>query len=208
MGDTEPDLFISESREPWFTQHPRLALAVAGASFVGGFVLRLSVHGDSISMLFVFPVALLALGFGFRAGAIAGMLAGSLLVVWAIVADESVNAVGWLSMLTPLLFLGTLVGAASDRMRAARRAERFAMAVALLQRDTAEINDSVVQGLAATKWLLEAGEVDRAIAALEETAATAQELVTRVLGSESLLAPEVRHPQQVIRRRHPARATE
>jgi hypothetical protein len=150
-------------------------------------------------MLYVFPVALVALGFGFRAGAAAGLVAVGLLMTWVVIADESLSPLGWLSRVAPLLLLGTLVGASSDRIRDARRAERYATAVALLQRDAAEINDSVVQGLAATKWLLEAGDVDRAIAVLSETTLTAQELVTRVLGSNSVLSVELRRPQLVMR---------
>lgn len=75
--------------------------------------------------------------------------------------------------------------------------------MALLQRDAAEVNDSVIQGLVATKWLLESGEVERAIALLEATTVTAQELVTRVLGSESVLPSDVRRPL-LVRRLRPA----
>ena len=73
----------------------------------------------------------------------------------------------------------------------------------MLQRETAEINDSVIQGLAATKWLLEAGDLERAISTLEATTATAQALVTRVLGSDSVLPIEVRRPQLVVRHQPP-----
>ena len=61
------------------------------------------------------------------------------------------------------------------------------MEVSLLQRDAAEIHDSVLQQMAATKWLLESGHVDEGIELLEATMTTAQQLVTRVLGSDSLL---------------------
>jgi hypothetical protein len=201
MGITGHERGAADGREPWFTRQPRLALAVAAGLFVTVFILRLAVDGpqDPVAMLYVFPVALVALGFGFRAGAAAGVIAVGLLITWAIIADETLSPLGWFSRATPLLLLGTLVGSSADRMREARRSERFAAAVALLQRDAAEINDSVLQGLAATKWLLEAGDVDRAIEVLRETAVTAQELVTRVLGSDSILSVEVRNPQLVMR---------
>ncbi|MBI4885339.1 MAG: hypothetical protein HY826_14925 [Actinobacteria bacterium] len=203
MGAEAQVLAVPDGREPWFTQHPRLALGVAAASAGAVFILRLAVDGtkDSISMLYVFPVALVALGFGFRAGTAAGVIAVGLLITWTIIANESLSPLGWLTRVTPLLLLGTLVGASSDRMLDARRAERYATAVALLQRDAAEINDSVVQGLAATKWLLEAGEVERAITILSDTTLTAQQLVTRVLGSKSILTLEMRRPQFVTSRR-------
>ena len=139
----------------------------------------------------------------FAIGIILTAVSVGLLVAWVIIVDESLSPLGWLSRATPLLLLGPLVGASSDRMRAARRSERFAALMALLQRDAAEVNDSVIQGLVATKWLLESGEVERAIALLEATTVTAQELVTRVLGSESVLPSDVRRPL-LVRHLRPA----
>lgn len=189
------------SPEPWFTLYPWLALAVAVVSVVAVFVLRLVVAGskDPIEMLYVFPVALVALAFGFRAGTTAGLVSVGLLVAWVIIADETLSPLGWLCSVTPLLLLGSLVGASSDRIRDARRSERYATGIALLQRDAAEVNDSIIQGLIATKWLLESGKVERAIETLDATTVTAEELVTRVLGSESLLPIEVRRPLIVKR---------
>ena len=155
---------------------------------------------DPISVLYVLPVSLLAFAFGFRAGMVAGAVAVVLQVGWVLTVGESLTPIGWIGRIVPLLLLGALVGSSSDRVRDARRAERYALAVSLLQRDAAEINDSVVQGLAATRWLLEAGNVDRALEALDETAALAQGLVSRVLGPDSLLAEEVRQPHLVRRR--------
>jgi hypothetical protein len=73
------------------------------------------------------------------------------------------------------------------------------MSVAVLQRDAAEVNDSVVQGLAATRWLLESGRVEPALEALDETAANAQGLVSRILGRGGVLGDDIRLPHQVIR---------
>ncbi len=205
MGEKDSARGAAGIPEPWFAVHPRLALSVAGLSMAAVFVLRLAVAGaeDSIAMLYVLPIALVAFAFGLRAGTVAGLVSVGLLVAWVIIVDESLSPLGWLSRATPLLLLGPLVGASSDRMRAARRSERFAALMALLQRDAAEVNDSVIQGLVATKWLLESGEVERAIALLEATTVTAQELVTRVLGSESVLPSDVRRPL-LVRRLRPA----
>lgn len=186
-------------RGPWFWQHPRLALVLAAALFAGVLVLRLSVAGveDAISVLYVLPVALLALTFGFRIGVAAGVAAVGLLVAWVIHGGETLSALGWISRVTPLLLLGALAGIASDRMREAERTQRYAMAVALLQREAAEINDSIFQGLAATKWMLEAGEVERGLATLEQTMVTTQELVSRMLGSDSVLPGDLRRSRSV-----------
>jgi hypothetical protein len=44
-----------------------------------------------------------------------------------------------------------------------------------------EINDSLVQGMAAAKWSLEAGRVDNGLAALEETLDQGQRLVSQLI---------------------------
>jgi hypothetical protein len=188
------------NRGPWFWQHPRWAVVVAVSLFAGVLVLRFSVAGvaDSISVLYVLPVALLALTFGFRVGVAAGFAAVGLLVAWVIYREETLSPLGWLSRATPLLLLGALAGIASDRMREADRTHRYAMAVARLQREAAEIDDNIFQSLAATKWLLEAGDVERGLITLEQTMVTAQQLVSRMLGSDSLLPGDLRRSQSVM----------
>ena len=88
-----------DSSGPWFWQHPRWALVVAAALFTGVLALRLAVAGveDSISVLYVLPVALLALTFGFRVGVAAGFAAVGLLVSWVLYQDETLSPLGWLS---------------------------------------------------------------------------------------------------------------
>ena len=189
-------------REPWFTQHPDLALAVALACFAVIFTLGLTVEGavDAFTFMFVLPISLVALAFGLRAGLVGGVVAVGLMMLWVFVGYGSLTPLGWISRGVPFLLLGGLLGSSSDHIREARRAERYALAVALLQRESVEINDSVVQGIAAAKWLLEAGEVQRAIGALDDTAALAQDLVSRVLGAESVVPENLRNPQLVVRR--------
>lgn len=182
------------SRRPWFQLRPRLALAVSVALFAGIFVLRISVEGaeDSISMLYALPIALVALGFGFRAGSAAAAAAVGLLAIWAVEAEVTMSPLGWVSRVTPLLLLGTLIGYSSDQIRDAERVERYAAAVALLQREGAEITDHIFQGLAASKWMLEVGEIDRGLARLEDTMVMAQQLVSKVVGSTSVLRDHAR----------------
>jgi glucose-6-phosphate-specific signal transduction histidine kinase len=180
-----------------------MALSVSVALFAFVFVMRLAVDSihDSITLLYALPVALLALAFGYRAGVLAGAVTVALLLGWVVISGEDFSLVSTLGLVIPLLLLGALVGASSDRISEARRAERYAYRISLMQRDAAEVNDSVVQGLAVTKWLLEAGEVGRAIELIEQTAEVAQGLVSRVLGADSPLTADVRQPLQVIRGR-------
>ena len=182
---------------PWFWLRPALAAAVAAVLFAAVIALRWTVGSveDSISMLYVLPVALVAMAFGMRAGVAAGAFAVGLLALWLATTDESLSALGWLSRATPLLILGALVGAAADRIREAAAAERRAAAVALLQLEAAEINDRVLQQMAAAKWMLEAGRTDAGVDLLASTMDTAQDLVARMLGSGSVLASEPRPPR-------------
>jgi len=174
---------------PWFWLRPELAIVVAAVLFTVVAILQWAVAGpeDAISLLFVLPVALLALSFGFRVGLSAGLFGVVLLAVWAATVSESLTVLGWISRATPLLLLGALVGTAADRIRASNEAERHSAEVALLQREAAEINDHVLQQMGAAKWLLEAGRTDEGIDVLATSMDTAQQLVSRMLGPRSIL---------------------
>jgi hypothetical protein len=200
MGDATGS--TGRGRGPWFWLHPILALGVSVGLFGGVLLLRWLVAGveDSISMLYVLPVALLALTFGLRVGLAAGLVAVGLLVAWVAWSGEQLSPLGWLSRVTPLLLLGGLVGVAAERIRDADRIERHAAEIELLQRDAAEINDSLIQGMAVTKWLFESGQASAGIELLEETMVTGQQLVGRMLGSDSVLPGDLRRSRPGARR--------
>lgn len=181
-------------QRPWFYRRPVWALATASALFTGIFLLRCNVDDatDAIAMLYVLPISLVAISHGRRAGLAAGALAVALLFAWVLIADVAIAPLGWLSRVVPLLLIGGLIGGASERTRAAELTERRAAAMALLQLDGAEINDSIVQHLAAAKWAIERGDVERAAAILDEAIATGQQLVTRVLGEDSAVPADLR----------------
>lgn len=174
---------------PWFRHRPQQALAVAILLAAGVFALRIvdSSAEDAVSVLYVLPVALLALAFGCRVGLGAGLGCVALLVLGSQVTDVTFTPLGWSARITPLVLLGTLVGFASDQLREADERERSYARVALLQREAAEINDGVVQGLAVAKWLLESGQTDRGLEAVRQTMLTTQHLVSRMLSPESPL---------------------
>ena len=103
-------------------------------------------------MLYAFPVGLIAIAFGLRAGVRAGLVAVALIVVWVVVDDVSLSLAGWVSRVVSILLLGLLLGDASDRLRRSDAENRRLEAAALLYREAIEINDSVVQGMAAAQW--------------------------------------------------------
>ena len=160
-----------------------MAVVVATTMAAGVFALRLadSNSEDAVSVLYVLPVALVALAFGFRVGVVTGLAGVGLVVGGTLIEGDTLSPLGWATRITPLVLLGTLVGMASDQQRAADERERHWSRVALLQREAAEINDGIVQGLAAAKWLLEVGKLDRGLATVNETMLTAQALVARLL---------------------------
>ncbi|MEO8264965.1 MAG: hypothetical protein ABI706_05560 [Ilumatobacteraceae bacterium] len=201
MGVTARSPIHDRSQRPWFQRYPRLALTVSASLFAAIFVIRVSVGGteDSISMLYVLPVALVALAFGFWAGVAAGLTAVGLLVGWAIALDVESSPLGWVGLVSPVVLLGALVGFASDRIRDADRAERYAAMVTVLQIEGAEVSDRIFQGLAASKWMLEVGDLERGLAVLEDTMVIAQGLVTNVLGSNSVLRDDLREHATVPR---------
>lgn len=168
---------------PWFRRRPRLTIGLAGAMFVGVLVLRLSAGTavDAYSMLYALPIALLATALGVRAGAVAGVVAVSLTVLWAVTQDVSLSPTGWASRIVPMLLLGVLLGDASDRVQRSEEERLQLEAAALLHRQAIEINDSLVQGMAAAKWALEAGNATDAAALLDQTIAQAHALVSELI---------------------------
>lgn len=158
-------------------------MLVAVALFVAVAALRFvrDDPGNGVAMLFMLPVSLLALSHGRRAGVAAGVAATLLVLVWTQYQDVGLGPVGWLSRTVPLLLVGFLLGDASDRLRraSARRVEHEAAAVR--HRQAVEVNDTLVQGMAAAKWKLEAGEVEAGLEILDDTLRTGQGLVSRLI---------------------------
>ncbi|CAI9415632.1 hypothetical protein [Nocardioides sp. T2.26MG-1] len=171
------------SPDAWFRRRPPLTWAVVVALFAGIFALRLSggTVEDAYSMLYVFPVALVAVAFGRRAGTAAGVVAVALIVVWAVTRDVGLDPLGWASRVLPILLLGLLVGDATDRVRRTESERRRLESAALLHRDAIEINDSLVQGMVAAKWSLEAGNLDAGLSTLNATITQAHELVSGLI---------------------------
>src|SRR3954463_11209664 len=103
-------------RDPWFRRRPSVILAVAVLLYVAVLVLRLAAGSpvDAYSMLYAFPVTLVATAFGLRGGAVAGLVAVGLMALWGVVDDVTLSWLAWSSRVLPLLLLGVLIGHATD----------------------------------------------------------------------------------------------
>lgn len=173
---------------PWFRGRPLAAILVAVVLFAGVFVLRLFTDdpADVVTTLYTLPIALLAVTFGLRGGLLSGIAGVVLVVVWAVLRDVDISPLGWAAVCLPLLLLGALLGQASDQIVDSER-ERVALErAAERQRDAVEINDTIVQGMSAAKWSLEAGNIDRGLETLSDTLRLAHELVSDLLRSADM----------------------
>jgi hypothetical protein len=173
----------SSPNDPWFRKRPTLVVLLAVAMFAAVLVVRMSTgtEADAYSMLYALPVALLAVTFGLRPGLLAGVVAVGLIAVWTLTEDVSLTMTGWTSRVVPLLLLGLLLGDASDRATRAESERRRLESAALLHKQAIEINDSLIQGMAAAKWSFEAGNVDAGLKTLDTTLGQAQELVSGLI---------------------------
>jgi hypothetical protein len=169
--------------ELWFRRSPVLAGAVAGGLFVSILLLRLASGGptEAYSMLYVLPIALLALTFGLRGGAAGSLIAVTLILIWAEAEEVDLGVLAWTSRLVPMVLLGLLLGHATDRARRAEAEHRKAAAGALLHQQAIEVNDSLVQGLAAARWKLDQGNVEDSRALLDQTMSDAQGMVSALI---------------------------
>jgi hypothetical protein len=168
---------------PWFVRRPRTTIAVAAGMYVTIFAARL-VFGDpadDVYLLFTLPVALLAVAFGLRAGVLAGLAGVALIAVWVNISGTGLSWIGWAARISPILLLGYLLGDAVDRLRRAEREQRRLKEAARRQRDAIEINDTIVQGLSAAKWALEAGDLPQGLSIVSDTLDLGHHLVSELI---------------------------
>lgn len=186
--------FASREGQPWFLRRPALSIAVAAVLYVAVFVLRMTsgTPAEGTMLFFVLPIALIAVTFGMGWGLAGGFVAIALMVVWAVAEHIDLSPLGWVTRALPLLLLGALVGRAADRLRESEAARAKLDAAAHWHRQAVEINDSIVQGLTAAKWSLEAGRTERALETVTDTLDSAQAMVSQLL-REAEIAPGAAH---------------
>lgn len=190
---TNTRLVPGEPYEPWFERSPGATLLGAAALFVVITAVRVALGDDAtvgVTMLYLLPISLVALAWGRWAGLACGAVAITMLGLWVLVADVDLSPLGWASRAVPLMLTGYLLGDASDRLRRAEEERLVRDAQDLLRRQAVEINDTLVQGMAAAKWILEAGRLDEGIKALDNTLLTGQELVSQLIREAGLGVPD------------------
>ena len=174
---------------PWFSRRARLALAGVLAMFAAITVARFSLGDDAsvgITLLYVVPISLAALAWGRVAGMIASGAALVLLGVWVLADGVDLTVLGWSARAVPILLVGLLLGDASDRLRRAEQAHVEQAERELLHRQAVEINDSLLQNMAAAKWALEAERHDVAHERLTDAIASGQKLVAGLIRDSAM----------------------
>lgn len=155
-----------------------VALVVIVGLLVAVTVLRWFVDGagEAAALLYVVPIALGALRFWRRGGlGAAGFGIAAFIVLEAVRARGDVDVTGWAGPLLAMALLGGLVGHLSEaatRSDAARRlGDRQLDELRHARHAAVEAGDSIVQHVAAARWLLEACRSDEALVTLDATVA-------------------------------------
>ena len=119
-GLSSPTATVALPVRRWTERRP-VVLAVSAALFCAVFALRAADENpaDVAGLLYVVPIALVALELGLLAGVAAAGLALVLLSAWAL--DADVAAAGIATRGVAFLAVGALAGRFSDRMRDAQR---------------------------------------------------------------------------------------
>jgi len=158
----------------------------AGVSVAGYFS---DGSGEAIDILYSLPVALLAMSFGLLGGLVGAAAGFSLFTIFQL-ADGvgDIDATGWIARAAGLLLLGVLLGRATDQIKAGelrtlaeQEQRRLLQETAHRQVEALEISDSILQHLAAAKWMVERGEDKDAIDILTSTLVTGQRMVAELL---------------------------
>ncbi len=169
-----------------------VALGVIVGLLVAVTVLRWFVDGagQTAALLYVVPIALSALRFGRRGGlAAAGFGITAFAVMETVRARGDVDVTGWVGPLLAMALVGGLVGHLGESVAGREAAYRLQARRLEELRDSRdaviEASDSIVQQVAAARWMLEAGESEEALAALNATLAEGLAQVSSTLPPRS-----------------------
>ena len=100
-----------------------VVLAAAFVGFAAVFAVREAISGEpeSVGLLYVVPISLVALELGAVAGVYAAALALALVAIWSIGTGVNLDLLGFATRGVAYVLVGTLAGRFGDRMRAVHR---------------------------------------------------------------------------------------
>ena len=164
-------------------------MTVSAALFavVFGLGVAAAAHQESVTALFVFPIALIAFAFGERRGLIASAIALGLTASWGWLGGIDRTVLDWVSAAAPLVLIGGLIGHASDRLASAHELQLRLERAELRQCEAADVNDTILQNIEVAKWMFESDCSERGLEVLTETVDTAQALVSGLLADSDAL---------------------
>jgi hypothetical protein len=176
---------------PWYRLYPGKAIVIAVGLFVAVSVLAWfnDGSGQAIAVLYVLPIALLAVTLGERGGLI-GATAGFALFAVLEVEHSSgdIDVTGWVVRAVAMFLLGGLLGRATDQTTASERAalaeqqRRCQVEEANLRYTEAlEINDSLIQQIVVAKWMVEQSQTKSAAELLTEAIARGERMIAGLL---------------------------
>lgn len=181
---------------PWYRRHPCAAVAVAALLFVAVSAVRAldTRVGDAGTLLFVLPIALMAVTFGLRGGVVTASVAYSIFVLFALFDSTGfLGFEGWVAQAVAMFVLGALLGRAIDLSRAAawqtleqQRHQYMLMDQNRRYAEGIEISDSLLQNVAAAKWLMEQDHVTEAARLLAEAMERGQRMVGQLLPEQTV----------------------
>jgi glucose-6-phosphate-specific signal transduction histidine kinase len=176
---------------PWYRSHQRTVLIVASGLFAIVTVAHIFANGtgEAVDVLYSLPVALLAVSFGLRGGVTGAVIGLSLFAVVELTyGSGDIDVTGWIARAAGLFLLGVLLGHATDQIQSgeqrmlAAQEERLQLAErARRQAEALEISDSILQHLAAAKWMAEIGNDKVAVEILASTIETGEQMVAELL---------------------------
>ena len=153
----------------WDAARSRRAVAGAAAVLLLLFFVIEVVTGSTrepATIAYAVPVALAGIALGARAGMAAAVAGAALYWLGAYVDGETLSVARLSYRLGALVFLGGVVGALASRLA---EAEHAAQLQHELRSRAVELNDTVVQGLALSRYELEADDSTAAAATLAAT---------------------------------------
>ena len=176
---------------PWYRLRPRVALVVASGLFAAVVAAETldTRASDAIALMYVLPIALMAVSYGLRGGLVAAAAGYVAFSVFALTTTSGYLGVdGWLSRAAAMFLLGGLLGHATDRSERASALALDQQRLRLLIEEQnrrygegIEISDSILQYVAAARWRIEQGRHEEAAALLGAALARGQKMVGQLL---------------------------